>query len=172
MTKRKTKFAQQAPAHVSGTCYVYHIIVDGVIRYIGKGKNGRVYAHLIDARRTANTPGIIGPFFRRQLVKAVKRGSVIQEKIIRTDLTDEEAYKFEHAMIGNFHKNHAGQLWNTIDERFMDSQYLPDDWSNPLDPMYRVPRPLREVTDYSTGQAVPIFFGQVSVARRRNRRAN
>jgi hypothetical protein len=27
--------------------YIYAIIVDGVVRYIGKGRNGRMYAHLL-----------------------------------------------------------------------------------------------------------------------------
>jgi hypothetical protein len=31
--------------------YVYAIYVDGVIRYIGKGSNGRVHFHVIEARR-------------------------------------------------------------------------------------------------------------------------
>ena len=34
-------------------CYVYEIRVDGVVRYIGKGRNDRIYSHLIDAKRTA-----------------------------------------------------------------------------------------------------------------------
>jgi hypothetical protein len=34
-------------------CYVYEIRVDGVVRYIGKGCNDRVYSHLIEAKRTA-----------------------------------------------------------------------------------------------------------------------
>jgi hypothetical protein len=31
--------------------YIYAIIVDGVVRYIGKGRNGRMYTHLIEAKR-------------------------------------------------------------------------------------------------------------------------
>src|SRR5262249_54464144 len=38
----------------------------------------------------------------------------------------------------------AGQLWNTVDERFMDPKYLPVRWSNPVNPLYRLPRPLNE----------------------------
>lgn len=172
MDKRKTKSTLPAPAQVPHRCYVYQIIVDGVIRYIGKGKNGRVYAHLIDATRTANTRGInldtVGPFFRQQLVRAVKRGSVIKEKIVSADLTDKEAYQLEYEMIGKLHKNRAGQLWNTIDERWMHSKFLPAEWSNPIETMYRLPRPLKEVIDHSTGRALPIFLGQVPLARRPN----
>jgi hypothetical protein len=27
--------------------------VDGVVRYIGKGRNGRMYTHLVEAKRTS-----------------------------------------------------------------------------------------------------------------------
>jgi hypothetical protein len=54
-------------------------------------------------------------FFRQQLVRAVRRGAKIQEKIVASDLTDSEAYQIEGQMIGKFHKQHSGQLWNTID---------------------------------------------------------
>ena len=52
-------------------------------------------------------------------------------------------------MIGNYHKQYAGQLWNTIDERFMDPKYFPKKWSNPVNPLYRVSRPLKELLDRS-----------------------
>ena len=32
--------------------------LNGVVRYIGKGRNGRIYSHLIDAKRTAGRPGV------------------------------------------------------------------------------------------------------------------
>jgi hypothetical protein len=28
-------------------CYVYEIRIDGVVRYVGKGRDGRIYSHLI-----------------------------------------------------------------------------------------------------------------------------
>ena len=31
--------------------YVYAIRVDGVLRYIGKGSNGRMYAHMKEVRQ-------------------------------------------------------------------------------------------------------------------------
>jgi len=163
---------KQERALKSSTCaaYVYEIQVDGVVRYIGKGRNGRVYSHLIDAKRTALRPGIkvknLSPFFRRKLVEAVKSRSTIEEKIIASNLTDQEAYGVEQQMIGELHKNHAGQLWNTIDELFMNSQYVPAEWLSPVEPLHKVPRPLRETVDHSTGRELPLFFGQVPLARR------
>ena len=55
-------------------------------------------------------------------------------------------------MIGEFHKFRAGQLWNTIDERFLDPRYLPDEWDDPEDPLYRLPRPLGNLDLPAVGQ--------------------
>ena len=102
-------------------CYVYEIRIDGVVRYIGKGRNGRIYSHLIDAKRTASRPDVkicnLSPHFRKMLVSAVRRGLIIAENMVASNLTDSEAYAIEQEMIGNYHKQYAGQLWNTIDER-------------------------------------------------------
>jgi hypothetical protein len=97
--------------------YVYEIRVDGVVRYIGKGRNGRIYSHLIDAKRTASRSDVkirnLFPHFRKMLVSAVRRGSKITEKIVASNLTDGEAYRMEWRMIWNYHNRHASQLWNT-----------------------------------------------------------
>ena len=157
--------------NVQSSTYVYEIRVDGVVRYIGKGRNGRIYSHMIEAQRTASKPGVkianLSPHFRKRLVSAIRRGARIKEKIITADLTDDAAYALERHMIGSFHKNHPGQLWNTIDERFMSAEYLPDDWSNPVHPLYKVHRPLTPV-DSLNGEDSPRFFGQVTRMRPRH----
>ena len=134
-------------------CYVYEIRVDGVVRYIGKGCNDRVYSHLIEAKRTASRPGVkvrnLSPHFRKMLVCAVRRGSIITEKIISSKLTDAEAYAMEWQMIWHYHKRHAGQLWNTIDERGRNPEDLPNKWSNPVYPLYRLPRPFNKLPNGS-----------------------
>jgi LEM-3-like GIY-YIG domain len=134
-------------------CYVYEIRIDGVVRYVGKGRNGRIYSHLIDAKRTASRSDVkisnLSPHFRKMLVSAVRRGSNIVEKMVASNITDGEAYTMERQMIGNYHKRHAGQLWNTIDERFMDPKHLPKKWANPVNPLYRLSRPLNELLDRS-----------------------
>ena len=126
--------------------YIYAIIVDGVVRYIGKGRNGRMYTHLIEAKRTsARCPADtahLSPRMHRKLVETVRAGSQIIETVITSGLTDQAAYQLESRIIGEFHKFRAGQLWNTIDERFLDPRYLPDEWDDPEDPLYRLPRPL------------------------------
>jgi hypothetical protein len=148
----------------NSSSYVYAIRVDGVVRYIGKGRNGRIYSHMIEALRTANKPGVkianLSPHFRKKLVSAIRRGAKIKEKIVTANLSADAAYAIERHMIGSLHKNHPGQLWNTIDERFMSPEYLPDDWSNPVDPLYKVRRPLTPVRCLN-GEDPPRFFGQV-----------
>jgi hypothetical protein len=52
-------------------------------------------------------------------------------------------------MIGNYHKWHAGQLWNTIDERSMDPKNLPKKWANPVHPLYQISRPFNALLDRS-----------------------
>ena len=137
----------QSPGVTRRSAYVYVILVDGVVRYIGKGRNGRMYTHLIEAKRSAarcnpDTSGLY-PRLHRKLVEAVRAGSRITEIVIISNLTDRTAYRIESRMIGEFHKFRAGQLWNTIDERFLDPRYLPDEWDDPEHPLYRLPRPLR-----------------------------
>ena len=171
MKVSKGNRAQQLSKVSASAFYVYEIRVDGVVRYVGKGRNGRIYSHLIEAKQTASKPGVkirnLSPHFRKMLVAAVRRGSTIKEKIVADNLTDQEAYTIEHQMIGNLHKHHAGQLWNTIDERFMSPEYLPDEWTNPVNPLYRLPRPLTPALDGLDGQEPTRFFGQVPFARRR-----
>ena len=69
--------------------------------------------------------------------------------MVACNLTDSEAYTMERQMIGNYHKWHAGQLWNTIDERSMDPKNLPKKWANPVHPLYRISRPFNELLDRS-----------------------
>jgi hypothetical protein len=134
------------------TSYVYEIRVDGVLRYIGKGRNRRVYSHMIEAKRTDKRCGVntdhLSPYFHRKLVEAIRSGSDVTEKIIISDLTDEEAYRIEEQMIGEWHKHNPDQLWNTIDERFLDTKYLPEEWNNPVNPLYKLPRPLKSASGW------------------------
>jgi hypothetical protein len=62
--------------------------------------------------------------------------------VIVSGLADAEAYRIESKLITVLHKFHAGQLWNTIDERCMDRSMLPENWDDPECPLYRLPRPL------------------------------
>ena len=134
------------PGSSARSAYVYAVLVDGVVRYVGRGRNGRMNTHLIEAKRSAarcapDTSGLY-PRMHRKLVEAVRAGSQVTESVIVSGLTDKAAYRLESWIIGEFHKYRAGQLWNTIDERFMDSRSLPDEWDDPEHPLYKLPRPL------------------------------
>ena len=106
-------------------CYVYAIYVNGVVRYIGKGSNGRLHFHVIEARRInsrralgAKTDRTTTNFYRK-LAEAMRHGATITEEIMVDGLTDQEAYRVEKQKIEQLHKQNCGQLWNTIDERFV-----------------------------------------------------
>jgi hypothetical protein len=78
--------------------YVYAIYVDGVVRYIGQGSNGRIHFHAIEARRInsrralgANTDRTATNFYRK-LAEAMRHGANITEEIMVSDLTNREAW--------------------------------------------------------------------------------
>lgn len=93
--------------------YVYAVIVDDVIRYIGKGSGNRVRAHLRIvrniARRRAAGERVRASHFYNRLTKAWIGGIEIREIIIADGLTHEAAYAREVAEIAAMP---AGQLWN------------------------------------------------------------
>ncbi len=126
--------------------YVYAIAVDGLVRYFGKGRGTRMYAHVRSAKHSAARCGArtthLHPRLHRKLVEAIRAGSNIVESVIMEGLSDCEAYRLESLLITEFHRSRTGQLWNTIDERFMDRRLLPKDWSDPEHPLYKLARPL------------------------------
>ena len=144
-TKRSGRICRR-PGTSTRSAYVYAVLVDGIVRYVGKGRNGRMNSHLTEAKRSAarcapDTRGLY-PLMHRKLVEAVRAGSQVTDSVIVSGLTDKAAYRLESWIIGEFHKHRAGQLWNTIDERFMDPRSLPDEWDDPEHPLYKLPRPL------------------------------
>jgi hypothetical protein len=134
------------PRSETRSAYLYAIIIEGMVRYLGKGRNGRMYTHLVEAKRSANRCGAttthLHPRVHRRLVEAIRSGADIKEKIIVGGLTNRQAYQLEYRLIAEFHKFRTDQLWNTIDERFMDPRWLPENWHDPENVLYRLPRPL------------------------------
>jgi hypothetical protein len=143
-------------ARTRSSPYVYAIVVDDVVRYIGKGRDKRLYIHVIEARRSAARCGActshLLPRVHRKLVEAVRAGSDIAEVIILDGLTDQSALRLEYEVISSFHKRRPGQLWNTIDERFLDKRFLPKDWDDPENPLYKVARPISGSTRRTIGK--------------------
>lgn len=98
--------------------YVYVIHVDGVLRYIGKGTNGRMCAHMKEVRQRLTRKfklKNIWPLFQRKLTEAVMKGAVIEEIVLADNLTSKQAYKLEyHHLVRMVYAGNREQLWNAI----------------------------------------------------------
>jgi hypothetical protein len=97
----------------SKTAYVYQIVVDGVVRYIGKGSGERADVHFRHARRLLRLRAagavIKETTFYNRLAAAIERGATIEARIIAVGLADEAAFEAEKGHIAECPK---GQLWN------------------------------------------------------------
>ncbi len=113
--------------------YVYGIHVDGVLRYIGKGTNGRMYAHMKEVRQRLTRKfklKNVWPLFQRKLTQAVMKGAVIEEIVLADNLTSKEAYKLEHRHLERLvYAGNREQLWNAIPP----SIYTPQEYQAYID---------------------------------------
>ncbi|MGY8661758.1 hypothetical protein Q3C01_05235 [Bradyrhizobium sp. UFLA05-109] len=93
--------------------YVYAIVVDGVIRYVGKGSGGRARAHMrivrSIARRRAAGELVQASYFYNRLTKAWLAGAEIEERMLISGLDHEAAFQAEIETIASFPSD---QLWN------------------------------------------------------------
>lgn len=110
-------------------CYVYAIHVDGVQRYIGKGTDDRMFAHMKEVRlrltRKFNLKNV-SPLFQRKLTDAVVKGAVVEEIVLADDLTSKQAYKLEYRYLKKMvHEGKRRQLWNVIPPTI----YTPQEYS-------------------------------------------
>ena len=98
--------------------YIYAIHVDGVLRYIGKGTDGRMYAHMKEVRQRLTRKfklKNIWPLFQRKLTEAVMKGAVIEEIVLADNLTSKQAYKLEYRHLERMvYAGNREQLWNAI----------------------------------------------------------
>jgi len=97
-----------------GIAYVYAVLVDGVIRYVGKGSGRRLHAHMkivrsMARRRAAGEMVVAESPFYEKLCKAYLSGSDIEAAIVNGGLTHEQAFRDE---IAERKKYPASQLWN------------------------------------------------------------
>ena len=99
-------------------CYVYAIYVDGVLRYIGKGTNGRMHAHMKEVRQRLTRKfklKNVSPVFQQKLTEAVIKGAVVEEIVIADNLTSKQAYELEHRRMEEMvHAGKRRQLWNVV----------------------------------------------------------
>ncbi len=93
--------------------YVYTVLVDGVVRYIGKGSGNRVRRHLQIAKRLikarASGRKLKAAYFHNKLAKAVLAGSFVVTSILVSGMSEQDAYDREAAEIESAP---SGQLWN------------------------------------------------------------
>jgi len=98
--------------------YIYVIHVDGVLRYIGKGTNGRMYAHMKEVRQRLTRKfklKNVSPFFQRKLTEAVMKGAVIEQIVLADNLTSKQAYKLEYRHLERMvYAGNREQLWNAV----------------------------------------------------------
>ena len=114
MTDSNSKIEMKKPKGY----YVYSIHVDGIVRYIGKGKGLRMYSHMKEVRGRLNREfklENIGSFFQRKLTEAVMQGAEIVEELLVDDLTDKGSYRVEHDKLKEIvFDGKRNQLWNVI----------------------------------------------------------
>lgn len=97
-----------------GFAYVYAVLVDGIIRYVGKGSGRRLRTHMkivrsMARRRAAGEVVVAESPFYEKLCKAYLFGSDIEAVMLNSGLTHEQAFRDE---IAERKKYPASQLWN------------------------------------------------------------
>jgi hypothetical protein len=113
--------------------YVYALTVDGVVRYIGKGRRYRALEHFRFAReinrRRASGEKLRALPVHNKLAKALRQGLALGYQVLENGLTDEAAYRREAEEIA---KAPAGQLWNLHHGgEGMDGEMIRQFWRDP-----------------------------------------
>ena len=91
--------------------YVYALMVDGVVRYIGKGRNGRRFEHEKEARRI-NRKRAAGQKVNASLLYNKLAKAICEGRVISNDMTDEQAYApWLGSAVGRLH---ARRLWRRL----------------------------------------------------------
>jgi hypothetical protein len=116
--RQHRQMSRAADVPMPKRCYVYAIYVDGVLRYFGKGTNGRMYAHMKEVRERLTREfklKNISSLFQRKLTGAVMKGAVVEEVVLADNLTPKQAYKLEYRYLEKMvHDGKRLQLWNII----------------------------------------------------------
>ena len=89
-----------------------------LLRYIGKGTNGRMYDHMKEVRQRLTRKfklKNVWPLIQRKLTEAVMKGGVIEEIVLADNLTSKQAYKLEHRHLERLvYAGNRKQVWNAI----------------------------------------------------------
>lgn len=138
--------------------YVYAVLVNGVVRYIGKGSGRREEAHVRHVMKLQKRKSTVRlTRFYAKLRAAINRGCAISYTRLVNGLTNEEAFERE---IKEIAKRPKSQLWNVLpggegalrwtnNYRKRASQTTLLNWRNPS---YRVAR-LKEIRKRYSDQA-------------------
>jgi hypothetical protein len=98
---------------MNGSAYVYAIVVDGAVRYIGKGQGDRVSQHVRKAkrlnRRRLNGEKVHSSILYNRLAKRLREGAIIATAILESGLSECQGLEREKTVISSFPKE---QLWN------------------------------------------------------------
>lgn len=113
--------------------YVYKIVVDGIVRYIGKGSGSRAWEHLrlcrkIMRERSEGAKVRTTRFYNR-LIFAIQSDVPIRVDIANASMTEADALSVEAEQIA---AAPVGQLWNTLPGGIgFTSEFIKSLWDDP-----------------------------------------
>lgn len=126
--------AARALLRKSAGSYVYEIVVDGVVRYIGKGTGDRAWRHISFAegiiRRRDAGEKIKTQKFYNKLAKAIRANSKVEYRIVMDGImSNKAAFAAEVSAIASVP---VGQLWNVLSGgQGADSEHFKRNWQDP-----------------------------------------
>ena len=101
--------------------YVYTIKVGGVVRFVGKGFEKRLYAHITEAERINRkrlegfqSAGVASPLVAQKLADAMRRKRKIECAIVDSKLENKQAWEIAYHRIKEIHQRRPYQLWQVV----------------------------------------------------------
>lgn len=110
--------------------YLYAILVDDQVRYVGKGRRNRINEHLRVAAKIGVDPKVKPSFAQEKIAEAIKGGSRVIAKKLIVNLSDDEAFALEKRAIEIVGLEN---LWNVIEGgvRGFTSEHAKATWDRP-----------------------------------------
>jgi hypothetical protein len=114
--------------------YVYFLKVDGVVRYVGKGRRYRALEHFRNARdvneRRAKGEKIKAMRVTNSVAKAMRLGRKIEIQVLSSGMNDAEAYLLEMETIASFPKEQLCNIHKGGSGG--DADMMRSFWSDPI----------------------------------------
>lgn len=97
--------------------YVYHVTVDGIVRYVGKGTRRRSKLHarkarLLNERRARGEKVGKQTRWENYLAKALRDGRTVRDLVVVDGLIEDDAFYLECVHIASFRANTPGKVFN------------------------------------------------------------